>query len=380
MRGVRISRSHLDKAIERGLISSEQGNALWRLWSTQSSTAPDVAPRFSITHVLYYLGGLIAIGAMTLFMNLGWERFGPWALFAIAVAYGIGCILAARSLAGRGLLLPAGILATLAIALVPLATWALQSAFGWWPPGGAGEHYRAYHTHIDWRWITLEFVTLIAAVIGLWRLRYPFIVMPLAVTLWYMSMDLARMIVFADRPGWNEWQYYKDFSLVFGLGMLAVAVWVDFRARRSYAEGRDFAFWLYVFGTLTFWGGLTMQQSNSELGKFIYMLINLGMVAAGAVLGRRVFAVFGGIGVAMYLGHLSYSVFKDSLIFPFALTAIGLGIVAMGILWQRNEERIGATLRSWLPVGWRELLEDRHEALARAAGSERPTGPEGVSP
>jgi hypothetical protein len=176
-------------------------------------------------------------------------------------------------------------------------------------------------------------------------------------------MDLARMVVFADRPGWNEWQYYRDFSLVFGLGMLAVAVWVDFRARRSYAEGRDFAFWLYLFGTLTFWSGLTMQHSDSELGKFIYLLINLAMVAVGAVLGRRVFAVFGGVGIALYLGHLSYKVFKDSLLFPFALTLIGLAIVAAGIWWQRNESRISAALRSRLPPGWRELLETRHEAL-----------------
>ena len=365
MKSVRITRSHLDKAVEGGFIDGEQANALWTTWSAGASAGEDVAPRFSITHVLYYLGGLIAIGAMSLFMNIGWERFGPWALFAIAVAYGTGCVLASRSLAARGLMLPAGILATLAIVLVPLATWALQSAVGWWPPGGAGEHFRAYHTHIDWRWITLEFVTLIAAVIGLWLLRYPFMVMPLAVTLWYMSMDLARMIVFADRPGWNEWQFYKDFSLVFGLGMLALAVWVDFRARKSYAEGRDFAFWIYLFGTLAFWGGLTAQESNSEVGKFIYMLINLGMVALGAILGRRVFAVFGGIGIAMYLGHLSYKVFSNSMLFPFVLTLIGLGIVALGIWWQRNEARTSAWLRGWLPAGWRELLESRHEALSQ---------------
>lgn len=365
MSSVRITRADVDRAAARGVISAEQAAALWASWS--AGAVADAAPRFSITHVLYYLGGLIAIGAMTLFMNLGWEQFGPWALFGIAVAYGIGCILASRSLAGRGLMLPAGILATLAIVLVPLAVWALQSAFGWWPPGGAAEHYRAYHTHIDWRWITLEFATLIAAVIGLWRLRHPFMVMPLAVTLWYMSMDLARMIVFADRPGWNEWQYYKDFSLVFGLGMLAIAVWVDFRARRSYAEGRDFAFWLYLFGTLTFWGGLSAQNSNSEIGKLIYLLINVGMVALGAVLGRRVFAVFGGIGIAMYLGHLSHRVFRDSLLFPFALTVIGLGIVAAGIWWQRHEGRISAALRGRLPAAWRELLETRHEALARAS-------------
>jgi hypothetical protein len=360
---LRISKSDLDLAVAQAVLSRGQADALWAAWSERHAAAPDVAPRFSITHILYYLGGMIAIGAMSLFMTLGWESFGPWGLFAISVAYAVGCILASRSLDARRLVLPAGILATLAIVLVPLATWALQSALGWWPPGGAAEHYRQYHTHIDWRWISLEFVTLVAAVIGLWRLRYPFMVMPLAVTLWYMSMDLARMIVFADRPGWNEWQYYRDFSLVFGLGMLAVAVWVDFRARRSYAEGRDFAFWLYLFGTLAFWGGLTMQHSGSELGKFIYLLINVGLLSAGAVLGRRVFAVFGGFGIAMYLGHLAGKVFKDSLLFPFALTLIGLGIVAAGIWWQKNEARLSSSLRSRLPAGWRELLETRHEAL-----------------
>ena len=88
-----------------------------------------------------------------------------------------------------------------------------------------------------------------------------------------------------------------------------------------------------------------MQDSSSEIGKFVYMLINLAMVAIGAILGRRVFAVFGGIGIACYLGHLSYKVFQDSLLFPFALTFIGLAIVAAGIWWQRNEARYqcGAT-------------------------------------
>ena len=363
MTGLRITQDHLARAVARGTISADQARDLWSEWSGQAGNAADAAARFTITHILYYLGGMIAIGAMSLFMNLGWERFGPWALFAIAVGYGIACIAASRALAERRLMIPAGILATLAVVLVPLATWALQSAFGWWPPGGAGEHFRAYHTRIDWRWVTLEFVTLVAAVVGLWRLRHPFMVMPLAVTLWYMSMDLSRMIVFAERPGWDEWQYYRDFSLVFGLGMLAVAVWVDLRARRSFAEGRDFAFWIYLFGTLAFWGGLSMQNSDSELDKFAYLLVNVALVGLGGILGRRVFAVFGGLGIASYLGYLSYRVFRDSLLFPFVLTLVGLAIVAAGIVWQRNERRVSTALRGWLPAAWRELLQTRHESL-----------------
>jgi hypothetical protein len=57
------------------------------------------------------------------------------------------------------------------------------------------------------------------------------------------------------------------------------------------------------------------------------------MVLASALLNRRVFAIFGAFGVFGYLGHLSYSVFADSLGFPFALILIGLLIIFSGIKW-----------------------------------------------
>jgi spore maturation protein SpmA len=70
--------------------------------------------------------------------------------------------------------------------------------------------------------------------------------------------------------------------------------------------------------------------------------------------------VFGGLGVAGYLGHLAYEVFEDSLLFPIALTLIGLVIVWLGILWQRHEQRVSERLRSLLPAPLRELIERRH--------------------
>lgn len=137
--------------------------------------------------------------------------------------------------------------------------------------------------------------------------------------------------------------------------MTLVAFWIDVRSRQS----KDFAFWLYVFGVLTFWGGLTSMDSNNELSKFLYCCINLLLIAVGAALSRRVFAIFGGVGVAVYLGHLSHTVFKDSMLFPIALTAIGLSVIAAGIFWQRHEASIGSWLRSFLPGPVRELVEQR---------------------
>lgn len=80
-----LTRSHLEAAAHRGVIAPDQVEALWAFLS--ESTADTSAFRF--THILYYLGGLIAIGAMTLFMTLGWERFGGWGLFSIALAYAL---------------------------------------------------------------------------------------------------------------------------------------------------------------------------------------------------------------------------------------------------------------------------------------------------
>ena len=39
-----------------------------------------------------------------------------------------------------------------------------------------------------------------------------------------------------------------------------------------------------------------MMQSDSQVGKFIYLCINLLLIACGAILSRRMFAVFGGLG------------------------------------------------------------------------------------
>ncbi|MCK7503162.1 MAG: hypothetical protein MZV70_03055 [Desulfobacterales bacterium] len=97
----------------------------------------------------------------------------------------------------------------------------------------------------------------------------------------------------------------------------------------------------------TFWGGLSSLRSDDSLNKFLYCCVNLLMIAIGAALSRRVFAVFGGLGVSFYLGHLSHTIFRDSMLFPVALTAIGLAVIAAGVYWQRHETTLGERLRSF---------------------------------
>lgn len=341
-----VNRRLLRQATEQGVLGEEQAE---RLWAFLSDHAKD-QPTFRFTHILYYLGGLIAIGAMTLFMTLGWERFGGWGLLAIALAYGIAGLILTEYLLHRNHPIPAGIVATFVVVLTPLAVYGLQSALGLWPEEGRA--YRHYHTHIDWSWLLMELATLAAGAALFYRYRLPFLIMPVAVTLWYLSMDLTPFLFGRED---TTWELRKLVSLWFGLLMTLLAFWIDIRSRHS----KDYAFWLYLFGVLTFWGGLSLQHSDSELSKFFYLCINLLMITVGAILSRRVFAVFGGLGVAGYLGHLAYDVFKDSMLFPFALTIIGLAVIGLGILWQKHEQIITTRLRSFVPKPLRELIENR---------------------
>ena len=349
-----LSRHLLDEAAAAGVLSATQPDALWQFLSERD--AAHETPSFKPAHILHYLGGLIAIGAMTLFMTLGWERFGAGGLLAISIGYALLAFALAEVLIVRPrLTLAAGITAALGVVMTPLAIYALQHLLGLWPDDASVQRaYRAYHSVIDWRWLLMELATLAVGAIALWRYRLPFLVLPVAVTLWYLSMDLAPFLA-GGEPQSMFTPFGMRVSLGSGLVMLLGAVGVDFRSRSA----RDFAFWLYIFGTLAFWGGLSSLESTSELARLGYAVINLVMIMIGAALSRRVLAVFGGLGVAVYLGHLSHTVFKDSMLFPVALTAIGLALVGVGIFWQRHERTIGKRLRSVFPAALQQMVDRR---------------------
>ena len=85
----------------------------------------------------------------------------------------------------------------------------------------------------------LELATIGAGLVALRSYRFPFLVAPVAVALWALSMDVAPWILGDPSPagrcaGWSR--------VWFGLGTLIVAWAVDLRARG------DFAFWLHLFG------------------------------------------------------------------------------------------------------------------------------------
>lgn len=191
-----VRREDLEAAVHAGVLNPLELDGLLSFLRERAAQLPNAgAARFSGTHILYYLGGMLAIGAASLFATLAVESMGMGALFVLSVLYALLAVWVAARLEMSGFGVPAGIFATLAIALAPLAVFALQHVLGFWADGPHAEHYRDFHRYIDWRWLLMELSTLAAGVALLQRFRYPFLVMPIAVTLWYMGMDIVPALV-----------------------------------------------------------------------------------------------------------------------------------------------------------------------------------------
>jgi len=95
--------------------------------------------------------------------------------------------------------------------------------------------------------------------------------------------------------------------------------------------------------------------------KFFYGLLNLFFMLIGILVERKVFIVFGGLGFFGYLGHLSWTVFKDSMLFPFALTALGLAIICLGWFYHKNQEHVIKAVYEHTPQRIINILPQNHQ-------------------
>jgi hypothetical protein len=338
-----ISKDDLMRAGD-GVISAEQSQQLWGRLLAQNRE-PETT-KFDVANVAYFFGALVVMSAMGWLMNLGFEKFGGVGIFCIATCYATVFIFAGRTLWFReNLQIPGGLLFTLAVWMTPLAIYGLEQAAGVWP-AGAPSDFRSFHIWIKGSWIVMEAGTIVAGLIALKFIRFPFLTFPIAFSLWYMSMDLTPLILRRPEFSWEERLWV---SLCFGLLMLLVTFLIDRRTRE------DYAFWGYLFGIMAFWGGLSLMESHSEWNKFLYCAINIALIFLGVFLQRRVFVVFGACGVFGYLGYLSYNVFKDSFLFPMALTLLGLAVIFVGVQYQRHRDKIEEVLLAIIPESVRSL-------------------------
>jgi len=324
----------------------------------KAAQGEETGPRFDLTHVLWYAGALLVMAAMGMFSTTAFAMMGGLALTVTGLLYAAGFILVGNYLWDRKLTTPGGLAIAVAVSMAPLAVYGVQEAFDMWGTQNLNPgQYRDFFEYIRGGWVIMEAATVVAALVALRFWPFPFIVFVMAFALWFMSMDLAMWFT---QGRYGDYETRREVSMIFGLVMILVAWLTDLR----HSRGADFAFWLHLFGVMCFWGGLSMHDSDNNLAKAIYCLINVALIFFGVFLGRRVYAVFGTIGMMLYLGDLSWRVFDNVLLFSFALSAIGAAVIGLGLWVHRNEPKLAAWMAANLPPG----LSALRPAHARLVG------------
>ena len=316
---VTIRRQDLNWAAREGLIDESQVQDLWAGLASKFA----VQPKFTFANVAAYSGAVLVLIAMGAIMAL--FASDPQSMLAISAIYtvifgGTGYYFSRD----KQQMVPGGLLTTLAVSMTPIVGISWMSMYG-------GVDLATNQQ------IILEVATILAGVVALQFVRFPFITAPIYASLWFMAMTVTN--------SFSSGLFFFDYdnlvvSMVFGALVSVIAFVVDKRTKE------DFSFWGYFFGLLMLWGAWSFMATEhfGEAGRFIYFLSNLAMMAASVVLSRKIFLVFGTFGAIGYLFYLTWELFANSMLFPFALLGMGCLVIYGAVLYRRHGARLETAL------------------------------------
>ena len=342
-----LSIADLERAAAAGVLAVADVERLTAWATTEASSRPQPQPPaehskgFNFVTVLYYFGAMLMISACAWFLGDKWDALGARGILAVTFCYMLISLTAGAIIRRYGYIVASGLLITAGVSLTPLLVYSIERIIGWWPTNDPGA-YKDFYPWIHGSWIVMELVTIAAAAVALWFVRFGFLTAPMAFCFWFFSMDLAAFIL---KQNSLESEPAKWISVAVGAFMILLGYCLErFLHTRQNRIG-DYAFWCYMFGLMAFWGALTAMHSDSEAKAFLYLLVNIGLVGIALWLTRTVFLVFGGMGIYIYLWHLAWEVFKDSFFFPFVLAGFGLllilGTVFGQHFWRQRLKRRG---------------------------------------
>lgn len=308
---LKITKKDLLLAAKNGVLSQDGASLLWNYLAKTNSF-----PNRLLT-VIYYFGASCILLAMTWFMIVALETYQGLISFFVSVVYGICFYISGYFLWKiKKFELPAGLLVTASIFMVPLAIYSLQVFFHLGPVKTAS--YSTYYCLSNTNWIFMDIAGIIAGSIAICYIRSAFLMIPIGCFIWMLSTDCFPL---CDK---------NIISLLVGIGMLICSYILDQKNKPT------FAFYGYLFGSLTFFGSLIFLQYSSAIHWTLYLLIQITAVVVGTWIKRKTIIFFGSLGILSYLIYLAYDVFANETFFSIGLAFIGILLLGAGLLYQKS--------------------------------------------
>ena len=341
MREPAITHAALQRAVERGVLSQEQLDALLADpdQSADSEEPAEAAEAFNAITIAYYVGAFVVLFGFGWFLVDRWRALGPAGVLAVTTLYTALFLGTAYVLRRQRFSFAAAFATLLAVGMTPLITWSVMELTGVWPDRVPNrcEFDAPWLLACRGKWIVIELMTILTSLIALRTVRYAILMKPIAVSLLVLTFHTTESLfgyTFSSTAA--GWAVTAAASL-----MLLLAYIVD---RRNDTD-QDYAFWLYLPGLLAAFAGIQMVWSFDHSLRHVLIVIAIAAMTIAVYLRRRLFLAFGAVCFIWYLGFLAFDVFKGVVALPIILATAGL-LVILGAVWaQRNYPRLVARVR-----------------------------------
>jgi len=132
----------------------------------------------------------------------------------------------------------------------------------------------------------MEIATIAVGALVMRRWPFAFIAFPVAVCLWFLSMDLADFMV--KEGDKLDWELRRKVSIMFGAALALFTLAFEARPRKA-----DYAFWLWLVAATTLWAGVSWKFDSTPFEKFLYFLFSISLLGVSIFVRRVVFSVYG---------------------------------------------------------------------------------------
>ena len=236
-----ITRSDLDWAVNRGLLTADQVEPLWHQWQVRQQQQDRRPACLSAAHVSYYLGTAIICLGLVWILYAAWANlWGGWVVCLIAgaylvILYGAGYYLWNHDNNKRRL---AGLLFTVAVCIVPIAVYGIQEQAGlWYRPSGVDPAYYNPLDHVNTlqelrNLLPMEISVLLATIVTLGYFpRAPLLTLVPLLVMWYMVVAWTQTCA--------SFEIVSTINALYGVLCIAMALSVDRYTSSSPHERQD---------------------------------------------------------------------------------------------------------------------------------------------
>jgi hypothetical protein len=283
-------------------------------------------PRFDPPNILWYFGGISATAAANAVVgDMGAAHRGLW-IFLVALVFLAGAAGLCAWVLSLGCWVPAGVLTTSAVALVPAVVVGFEHLIGVWPKHPEARNpFRGFEGFV----FAPAAATVAAGLLAFWLVRFGFVLLPVTVAAALCIQFLLPALVSHPSVGDN-----MTTLLITGAGFVVIGMLLD--ARRH----RNPAFWWHAVGLFAIANGLVyyvgvnplLPGDHSSLWAWVTMLVvGAALVVAAFPVGRATWATFGVAGV--YAPALHYvDDASGAWRVPLLMVFVGLGLMVVGAI------------------------------------------------